>query len=157
MTLDRVDNDPIVVADPSRERRLFLEHAFDAVGCRALCTASGAEALQLVRDAAPPVLVAHVAIRVDSLPITRAIEEECSALGNTRTLWFCEGSSPRTKPTHSRRSTFVQCGENPALIVRAVQRLLNHSRCVRRVPSDFLLTLMLLEAELSELTDSCIG
>ena len=143
---------PIVVADPSRERRLFFEHAFRCLGYSSFSAAGGVEALRLVRDHEPPLLVAHTTVLCGSDPLTLSSRSD-SLISGTRVLWFCEDSSPPRQgvDAYGPTTTFVLCGDNPGTVVSAAQALLTPGHLVSRHSHDFLLSLMLLDAELRDL------
>lgn len=149
----------IVLADPSRDRRDFLEHAFECLGYSSICTACGVEALQLVREQQSPLLVAHIAVPCGpDRMLTRVSQSQTAVSRNTRILWFSERSAPVSSAIVrlQSRTEVVQCGDNPATVVSAVQNLLGPGPAVGGHSSDLLLLMMMLDAELKELPESCL-
>lgn len=144
---------PIVVADPSRERRLFFEHAFGCLGYASLCSAGGAEAIRLIREHESPLLVAHTAVLGASATLTLVADGDSWISRHTKVLWYDERSYPPSHAVRDHTTTFVMCGENPATVVSAAQSLLKAGNRVNRDSYDLLLTLMLLDAELSDLSE----
>lgn len=145
---------PVVVADQRRDRRLFLERTLNGAGYLSVCASTGERALRLAREHAAPLLVTHVGVRCGDVPLAFALGRGLTSGVGTKILCFTDRRARgRRSVEKCRGDVLVSCSADFSPVLRAVERLIGLPRDASVRPPDLLVTLMLLEHELKQLSD----